>query len=432
VTSGHHPGPIHVGLVRIGNRRAFAKLDHPPGEASPTRPCYRPERELLVKDDGDQYFQITRGRGFDLSGLVERVMSRVGGPAQGRGVIDPLRVLSIELLEHLRRSLGSDVSYREPLEPLRGGFVTDVYSFALDCGAPGWNRPLVLRLYPGDAEAVGIRRESCAQEVVSAQGAPAPRVLACEATAGALWRPFMIMEKLPGRPQMVIEFPASCSKYRACSPCRDVMPRRWKWSMRWMRRPSCVHSRRRESTDEPPAPRIGSTRPRPTIARWSLDGLRPALEWLGSHRPAEPRRLAICHGDLFGANILEERGRVTGILDWNLVTVADSAFDLGGQIAAYEMSAVPGPRALQLVSVGFGRLLRERTSSRVPASPGAGRGRDPLLRRDASVHGADLQARSRSRSPSHRRRAPNAYVASGDCARYFERLTGVRIATGTT
>jgi hypothetical protein len=80
VTSGHHPGPIHVGLVRIGNRRAFAKLDHPPGEGEPDEAVLTGQKvKLLVKDDGDQYFQITRGRGFDLSGLVERVMSRVGG-----------------------------------------------------------------------------------------------------------------------------------------------------------------------------------------------------------------------------------------------------------------------------------------------------------------------------------------------------------------
>jgi hypothetical protein len=38
---------------------------------------------LLVKDDGDQYFQIDRNRGFDLAGLVGRVKSRVGwGRAQ--------------------------------------------------------------------------------------------------------------------------------------------------------------------------------------------------------------------------------------------------------------------------------------------------------------------------------------------------------------
>jgi hypothetical protein len=80
VTSGHHPGPIHVGLVRMGSRRAFAKLDHPPGEGEPDEAVLAGQRvRLLVKDDGDQYFQITRGRGFDLAGLVERVMSRVGG-----------------------------------------------------------------------------------------------------------------------------------------------------------------------------------------------------------------------------------------------------------------------------------------------------------------------------------------------------------------
>jgi acetyl-CoA acetyltransferase len=80
VTSGHQPSPIHVGLVRIGDRRAFAKLDHPPGEGEPDDAVLAGQRvRLLVKDDGDQYFQITRGRGFDLSGLVERVRSRVGG-----------------------------------------------------------------------------------------------------------------------------------------------------------------------------------------------------------------------------------------------------------------------------------------------------------------------------------------------------------------
>ena len=94
-----------------------------------------------------------------------------------------------------------------------------------------------------------------------------------------------------------------------------------------------------------------------TIARWGLDGLRPGLEWLRSHRPAEPERYAICHGDFFGANVLERSGRVTGIIDWNLVTVADPAFDVGGQIAAYEMSPVPGPRVVQLAATGFGRLL---------------------------------------------------------------------------
>lgn len=84
VTSGAQPSPVHVGLVRIGDRRAFAKLDRLPGEGERHDEVLAGQRvRLLVKDDGDQYFQINRSRGFDLAGLVERVKSRVGwGRAQ--------------------------------------------------------------------------------------------------------------------------------------------------------------------------------------------------------------------------------------------------------------------------------------------------------------------------------------------------------------
>lgn len=79
VTSGPQAGPVHVGLVRIAGRRAFAKLDHPPGEGEPAESVLAGQRvRLLLKDDGDQYFQLPRGLGFDLAGMVERVRSRVG------------------------------------------------------------------------------------------------------------------------------------------------------------------------------------------------------------------------------------------------------------------------------------------------------------------------------------------------------------------
>jgi acetyl-CoA acetyltransferase len=79
VTSGHQPGPVHVGLVRIDGRRAFAKLDHPPGEGERVESVLAGQRvRLLLKDDGDQYFQIPRGRSFDLARIVERVRARVG------------------------------------------------------------------------------------------------------------------------------------------------------------------------------------------------------------------------------------------------------------------------------------------------------------------------------------------------------------------
>lgn len=87
VTSGAQPGPVHVGLVRIGGHLAFAKLDHPPGEGEPAESVLAGQRvRLLLKDDGDQYFQLPRGLGFDLAGLVERVRARVGF---GRAAVAP-------------------------------------------------------------------------------------------------------------------------------------------------------------------------------------------------------------------------------------------------------------------------------------------------------------------------------------------------------
>jgi aminoglycoside phosphotransferase (APT) family kinase protein len=344
---------------------------------------------------------------------------------------DPLRALSIELLAYLRRSLGSDVTYRDPPAPMQGGFVTDVYSFAVACDAPGWGGPLVLRLFPPDTEAVAVRRECCAQEVVAAQGAPAPRVLASEATAGALPRPFLIMEKLPGRPQLIITFPRVLLEV----PRMFGLPRRHAAAMDLVHAldsASLLRAFAAAGIDRRAAgPAHWLDAAAATIERSSLDRLRPALEWLGSHRPAEPSRLAICHGDLFGANILEERGRITGIIDWSLVTVADPAFDVGGQIAAYEMSALPGPRALQVASVGFGRLLARglrRAYRRHRALA------EDVLRYYAAMRAfteltfkLGLQAEVRATGVA--RRMPT--WIPDDCARYFERQTGVRIAAAS-
>jgi aminoglycoside phosphotransferase (APT) family kinase protein len=269
----------------------------------------------------------------------------------------PLNELSGEVIAYLRRSLGGDVVYREPLRPLTGGFVTDVYSFGLEHAADGWEGPLVLRVYPAEVDTVSIRRERCAQDTVSAQGVPAPRVLACEDTAGSLDRPFMIMELLPGRPQMVVDFPRILIE----APRLFTLPQRHAAAINMVHALDATQLLRAfemAGIDRRAAgPEHWLDGANATIARWRLDGLRPGLEWLRLHRPAEPQRYAICHGDFFGANILEKGGRVTGIIDWNLVTVADPAFDVGGQIAAYEMSAVPGPRVMQLVATGFGQLL---------------------------------------------------------------------------
>jgi len=84
VTAGGAKEPIHVALVRLGQQRVFAKLDHAPAEGeTPEIVLHGQKVRLLVKDDGDQYFQIPRGYTLGLGGLVDRVRRRVVGSDDG-------------------------------------------------------------------------------------------------------------------------------------------------------------------------------------------------------------------------------------------------------------------------------------------------------------------------------------------------------------
>jgi acetyl-CoA acetyltransferase/uncharacterized OB-fold protein len=70
--------PVHVAVVRIDGGRMFAKLDHAAEIGEPPEQVLAGQRvKLLVKDDGDHYFQLDRGR-IGLGRLVDRVRDRIG------------------------------------------------------------------------------------------------------------------------------------------------------------------------------------------------------------------------------------------------------------------------------------------------------------------------------------------------------------------
>ena len=78
VTSGGSK-PIHVALLSIDGRRVFAKMDRAPREGEEPEAVLAGQKvKLLVKDDGDHYFQIPRGRSFDLGRVVQSIRRRVG------------------------------------------------------------------------------------------------------------------------------------------------------------------------------------------------------------------------------------------------------------------------------------------------------------------------------------------------------------------
>ena len=59
--------------------RVFARLERAPrDEAPPEEILAGATVKFLVKDDGDQYFQIPPSRSLDLAGLVQSIRRRVG------------------------------------------------------------------------------------------------------------------------------------------------------------------------------------------------------------------------------------------------------------------------------------------------------------------------------------------------------------------
>jgi hypothetical protein len=83
VTAGGTPGPVHVALLEIDGRRVFARLDHALGEGERIEELLAGETvKLLVKGDGDHYFQLQqRGTGFTLARIVSAIRRRVARDA---------------------------------------------------------------------------------------------------------------------------------------------------------------------------------------------------------------------------------------------------------------------------------------------------------------------------------------------------------------
>ena len=75
VTADDSP-PAHVALLSVGPRRVFARLASPIEAGQDADTVLRGQRaRLLVKDDGDHYFEVTRDR-FDLPSLMRGAFGR--------------------------------------------------------------------------------------------------------------------------------------------------------------------------------------------------------------------------------------------------------------------------------------------------------------------------------------------------------------------
>lgn len=189
---------------------------------------------------------------------------------------------------------------------------------------------LVLKLAPPGVRRLGntdVYRQAPLLRALHAAGLPVPDVPFASAGEAELGTPFIMMERLAGRPFILWDpDPAFERTPGAVHPL-------WHQCVRVL---GALHSfdwRRHLAGWETPRPL------REEIVRW--DGVlakAPEPAWVAAGQRARDRLLArmpdsdpvgLVHGDYQPGNALYENGTLTGIIDWELSSIGSQLLDLG-------------------------------------------------------------------------------------------------------
>ena len=246
--------------------------------------------------------------------------------------------LDARLLAFVRRELGDPaIGYAEPPSRILGGFDTLIYGFRL-AGAPaGFSGPLILRVFRAGVEREQALYEAAVQNAVADLDFPAPRVLLTHTEADPLGAAFTIMERMPGTVMLnkllgpaMARMPLLLARTHARLHALDASE--------FIQRLKGAGARLEPMSVDA---LVDQHERRITAAK--LTGLRPALGWLASRRPAIPDGVSICHGDFHPLNVLVDDDCVTGVVDWGWVMVGPAEYDVGAAVALFTQGPVNVP-----------------------------------------------------------------------------------------
>lgn len=260
------------------------------------------------------------------------------------------------LLSYLRTTLGQPaLSYADAPARLSGGNETFIYSLRLQGAPEDLSRPLILRAYrAGYVRPEQARFESTIQNALAALGYPAPRAFLTCSDGSVLGTPFFIMERLPGT--MMLELLRNpIAGRRVAAMLAETQARLHGLDTGTLQRALDGAGLSAAATVDAWFERVEWR-----IDKAALDGLRPGHLWLLEHRPAQPERLSICHGDFHVNNVLVYQDAVSGVIDWSLTKVADPAFDVGNTRVLMMLGPRDAPSFLQPILGLLTRNLARR------------------------------------------------------------------------
>ena len=243
-------------------------------------------------------------------------------------------------------------------------------------------------------------RERATQNALAGLGYPVPRVLAACVDRAPLGAGFLVMERAAGRPLLDARRPGVAwtlaethARLHALNPepvlrALDDEGRAAGWGFD---RDTVSFEGHLAALDR-------------RIQAGGLDGLADGMGWLLGRAPGASGRRVICHGDFHPQNVLAVDGRVTAVLDWPNMVVAEPEYD----VASTRVILTRTPVALFPVRAALRPLLAA--------------GRRILVARYLAVY--------RKRRPLDRARLP--YFEAAACMRGLVRVAAARAGGDTT
>jgi aminoglycoside phosphotransferase (APT) family kinase protein len=240
------------------------------------------------------------------------------------------------------------------LSKISDGWENEVYSFTIERGeaAKKSREDLILRIYPGDGALEKAEKEFNGMKKVHELGFPVPEVLILELDDSHLGRPFVIMEKIDGRP-MWSEIDKSSDEKKQelgtlfCQMFVDLHTLDW-----------------RLFASDPSVYKAGGVygvvnrmlvMAQEFIDRFEMNGFIPVLNWLKEHSQEVPcERLSVIHFDYHPNNILLRDDGKAFVIDWTSIDVADFRLDLAWTIIL--VSTHGNPEARQMIINEYERL----------------------------------------------------------------------------
>jgi aminoglycoside phosphotransferase (APT) family kinase protein len=230
---------------------------------------------------------------------------------------------------------------------------------------------LILRLGREGSSPPRFALEAMTQNALADMGYPVPRVLLLETDTALLGGPFLIMQRLSGKPlgERAAGFATAASiatrlRNIARLPATfGAINRAWvETQLRLHQLPVAplLRAAAAAGVDEHMLTFDGQlARLAAAVEEGGLSSLAPAVSWLNANRPDDRAAVAICHGDFHPLNIMADGDTVTGVIDWANVAIAAPELDVASAVTNIAALPIKVPAAMQFpVRLLIGRLLR--------------------------------------------------------------------------